>query len=96
LIVTGGARANGLSSAERQLAAWLREHHRRIPRIDSVCTGAFALGEAGLLDGRRATTHWQFRDQLRERFPKALVEHDDIFLRDGRIWTSAGITAASI
>lgn len=93
LVVTGGARSNGLSPAERRLAAWLREHHRRIPRIVSVCTGAFALGEAGLLDGRHATTHWQFRDELRERFPKAVVEHDDIFLRDGRIWTSAGITA---
>ena len=93
LVISGGARSNGLSTPEQRFAAWLREHHRRISRIVSVCTGAFALGEAGLLDGRRATTHWQFRAELRERFPRARVEHDDIFLRDGRIWTSAGITA---
>jgi transcriptional regulator GlxA family with amidase domain len=93
LVISGGARSNGLSMPEQRFAAWLREHHRRVSRIVSVCTGAFALGEAGLLDGRRATTHWQFRAELRERFPRARVEHDDIFLRDGRIWTSAGITA---
>ncbi|MGO4781277.1 DJ-1/PfpI family protein, partial [Lysobacter sp. 2RAB21] len=51
------------------------------------------LGEAGLLDRRLATTHWVYRDELRNRFPRARVESDDLFLRDGRIWTSAGITA---
>jgi len=64
-----------------------------VPRVVSICTGAFVLGEAGLLNGRRATTHWRYVDLLRTRFPKARVVDDDIFLRDGRVWTSAGITA---
>lgn len=93
LVVAGGGRSNGRSAPEQHLAAWLREHHRGVQRIVSVCAGAFVLGEAGLLDGRRATTHWRFREELRERFPTSVVTLDDIFLRDGRIWTSAGITA---
>ena len=92
LVVAGGAPTNGLSADEAKVARWLRDNHRAIGRIVSVCTGAFVLGEAGLLDGREATTHWQYRDDLR-RYPKARVARDDIFLRDGRIWTSAGITA---
>jgi transcriptional regulator GlxA family with amidase domain len=93
LVVAGAGLAKGFSAAERAAAAWLRRRHREITRIVSVCTGAFILGEAGLLDRRRATTHWQYRAELRQRFPKAEVSQDDIFLRDGRIWTSAGITA---
>ena len=62
-------------------------------RIASICTGAFALGEAGLLDGRRATTHWLFAKELQRRFPKASVEVDRIFIADGQVWTSAGMTA---
>jgi transcriptional regulator GlxA family with amidase domain len=93
LVVAGGAPTNGLSADEAKVARWLRDNHRGIGRIISVCTGAFVLGEAGLLDGREATTHWQYRQDLRRRFPKARIVRDDIFLRDGRIWTSAGITA---
>lgn len=93
LVIAGGAPTNGLSATEAKVARWLRDNHRSISRIVSVCTGAFVLGEAGLLDRRRATTHWQYRGELRRRFPKARVDRDDIFLRDGRIWTSAGITA---
>jgi transcriptional regulator GlxA family with amidase domain len=93
VVVAGGSPTNGLSPAEVKVATWLRANHRDITRIISVCTGAFVLGEAGLLDRRRATTHWLYREELRRRFPKAHVVHDDIFLRDGRIWTSAGITA---
>jgi transcriptional regulator GlxA family with amidase domain len=93
LVIAGGSPTNGLSAAEAKFARWLRDNNHSISRIVSVCTGAFVLGEAGLLDRRRATTHWQFRDELRRRFPKAHVADDDIFLRDGRIWTSAGITA---
>jgi transcriptional regulator GlxA family with amidase domain len=55
--------------------------------------GAFVLGEAGLLDGRRATTHWLYRDELKGRFPRARLDQDDLFVRDGRVWTSAGVTA---
>jgi len=93
LVVAGGDPAGTLPPSETVLAEWLRGRCRDVPRIVSVCTGAFVLGEAGLLDGRKATTHWRYRDDLRRRFPLARVTDDDIFLRDGRIWTSAGITA---
>jgi len=62
-------------------------------RIASICVGAFTLGEAGLLDGRRATTHWAYANLLQKRFPKARVEMDRIFIADGPVWTSAGMTA---
>ena len=63
-------------------------------RIAGVCTGAFTLAEAGLLDGRRATTHWAHARSLQKRFPKTIVEPDRIFIQDGPIWTSAGMTAS--
>lgn len=62
-------------------------------RLAAPCTGAFILAESGLLDGRRATTHWLFARQLRERFPSVRVEEDRIFIVDGSVWTSAGMTA---
>ncbi len=62
-------------------------------RIASICVGAFILGEAGLLDGRRATTHWLFAKELQQRYPKTRVEVDRIYIADGQIWTSAGMTA---
>lgn len=62
-------------------------------RVASTCTGAFILAEAGLLDGRRATTHWGFSRELQTRFPKVTVEEDRIFIVDGPVWTSAGATA---
>jgi transcriptional regulator GlxA family with amidase domain len=65
----------------------------RSTRITSVCTGAFALAAAGLLDGRRATTHWRHAAALARRFPKVSVEPDAIFVWDGRTYTSAGVTA---
>ncbi|WP_165651905.1 GlxA family transcriptional regulator [Burkholderia gladioli] len=63
-------------------------------RTAGLCTGAFVLGEAGLLDGRRATTHWAYADALQERCPRALIDADKIFIADWGIWTSAGLTAA--
>ncbi|ASY72223.1 AraC family transcriptional regulator [Sinorhizobium fredii USDA 205] len=63
-------------------------------RVAAPCTGAFVLAEAGLLDGRRATTHWAFARQLQERFPAVQVEEDRIFIVDGSVWTSAGMTAS--
>lgn len=65
----------------------------RARRIASVCTGAFLLAEAGLLDGRRATTHWSACAALARRYPAITVDEDPIFIRDGRVWTSAGVTA---
>jgi transcriptional regulator GlxA family with amidase domain len=62
-------------------------------RIASTCTGAFVLAEAGLLDGRRVTTHWRRARDLQARFPKVKVEEDRIFIIDGPVWTSAGMTA---
>ncbi len=72
-----------------------RRAHARGAWVLSVCSGAFLLGEAGLLDGRRATTHWRHTDELRERFPQALVDPDVLFVEDDRVITSAG-TAAGI
>ena len=93
VVIAGGATESPLPPSEARAAQWLRKHHRGIPTLIAICTGAFVLGEAGLLNRRRATTHWVYVDVLRRRFPKARVVDDDIFIRDGRIWTSAGITA---
>jgi len=62
-------------------------------RVSSICTGAFALGDAGLLDGRRVTTHWLFTDALKRHFPRIRLEKDRIFVNDGPIWTAAGNSA---
>lgn len=72
---------------------FLQRSHRETRRIASICVGAFILGEAGLLDGRRSTTHWLYGKELQTRFPKTHVEIDRIFVGDGHIWTSAGMTA---
>ena len=72
---------------------FLRRGLRRSRRVASTCTGAFVLAEAGLLDGRRATTHWHRARELQARFPKVKVEEDRIFITDGPVWTSAGMTA---
>lgn len=83
--------ASAYSSTDFQ--AWLRRRTPDARRYGSVCTGAFFLGAAGLLDGRRATTHWQHAAELAERFPAANVAPDQIYVEDGRLYTSAGITA---
>lgn len=73
--------------------AWLQTHSTLARRFGSVCTGAFLLGAAGLIDGRQVTTHWDYADALRERFPSAKVDADRIFIRDGALFTSAGVLA---
>ena len=92
LLVAGG---QGVTQAARDavLLRWLRRRAHGARRIGSVCIGAFVLGAAGLLDGRRVATHWQQCDELARRFPRARVEPDPIFVRDGALWTSAGVTA---
>jgi transcriptional regulator GlxA family with amidase domain len=85
--------AQAAQASQAHLVRWLRAHHRRIPRLVSICRGAFVLAEAGLLDGRRATTHWRFAGDLERRFPKVRVAASEIYVRDGKVWTSAGITA---
>jgi len=92
-IVAGGSPRTPLPDGEARLVPWLRRHHRRIPTVISICTGAFVLGEAGLLDGRRATTHWLYLAELRTRFPAAHVIDEGIFVRDEGVWTSGGLTA---
>ena len=75
------------------LLEFLRRSSASCRRVGSICTGAFILAEAGLLDGRRATTHWQYASDLRARYPRVRVEEDLIYIIDGSIWTSAGMTA---
>jgi transcriptional regulator GlxA family with amidase domain len=73
--------------------SWLRATAEKAARFGSVCTGAFILGRAGLLDGKEATTHWSDARRLAEEFPRARVLPDKIFIRDGRLFTSAGVTS---
>ena len=92
LVVAGGPGAESGEYDDAYLR-WVSDAARRSRRIASICTGAFILAAAGLLDGRRAVTHWNFCDRLAREFPKVNVLPDPIFLRDGAIYTSAGITA---
>ncbi len=92
LLVAGSAGVP--RSPGRQVIDWLTNTVPETRRYGSVCTGAFLLGEAGLLAGRRVTTHWQFASLLGERFPEAQVESDRVFVRDGAMITSAGSSAA--
>ena len=92
LLVAGGPGV-GAAAADAGLLAWLRARAEAARRVASVCTGAFLLAEAGLLDGRRATTHWAHCAALARRYPAIRVEPDPIFVRDGAVWSSAGVTA---
>lgn len=91
-IAAGGVGVNA-ACEDAELVAWLRDRARSARRTASVCSGAFLLGTAGLLDGRRAVTHWQRCEEFTLSFPKVRLEVDPIFVRDGDIWTSAGVTA---
>src|ERR1700744_2010068 len=90
-LVVGGATIPEPSSPG--LIAFMRDAPKRHRRIAAVCTGAFVLAEAGLLDGRRATTHWMHARELQRAYPKAQMDEDRIFINDGPIWTSASMTA---
>lgn len=92
LIVSGG---HGTTKAlkDKALLAFVEQAAARSRRIVSICTGAMILAELGLLDGRRASTHWWWCPILEQRYPQVQVERDAIFVRDGNIWTSAGVTA---
>jgi transcriptional regulator GlxA family with amidase domain len=92
IIFAGGDGTRALSS-DHPAVAWLRRAAPRARRVASVCTGALALAHAGLLDGRRATTHWAYCDALARGFPAVDVDPDPIYVRDGDVWTSAGVTA---
>lgn len=92
LIVAGGIGSRRVSS-DQELIDWISKASCKARRTASVCTGAFLLAAAGLLDGRRATTHWAAAGELSRRFPAVDVDPEPIFLRDGQVWTSAGVTA---
>ncbi|HEX2130385.1 MAG TPA: GlxA family transcriptional regulator [Actinophytocola sp.] len=91
LLVAGGP---GVSPALRdgELTGWLAGAVTRARRVGSVCSGALLLGEVGVLDGRRATTHWAAAAVLAQRYPSVTVEGDRLYVRDGHVWTSAGVT----
>src|SRR5262249_30161307 len=86
----------GLSSRsvrDAALSAWLQKMAGEVHRLGAVCVGSFLLAEAGLLDGRRATTHWKFGRELAKKYPGVRVEHDPLWIEDGNIYTCAGISA---
>ncbi|MFE7901117.1 GlxA family transcriptional regulator [Streptomyces sp. NPDC057424] len=90
LLVPGGT---GSLRPDPRLVAWVREHGPRAGRLVSVCTGAAVLAGAGLLDGRRATTHWAYCERLAREHPAVEIDPDPVYVRDGHIATSAGVTA---
>jgi transcriptional regulator GlxA family with amidase domain len=92
LLVAGGS---GVEKAgcDQELVLWLRKTAQRVRRIGSICTGAFVLASAGLLDGKRAATHWKWAAELAQRFRQTTVDPDPIYIRDGNTYTTAGVTA---
>jgi transcriptional regulator GlxA family with amidase domain len=91
LVIPGGLYDSAIN--DPLLLAWIQAMSLRVRRLASVCTGAFLLAESGLLDGRRATTHWNYCNQLARDYPSVTVEPDKIFIRDNFIFTSGGITS---
>jgi len=81
------------TTRDAALSAWLKEMAPEVRRLGAVCVGAFLLAEAGLLNDRRATTHWRFGREMARRYPRVRVEHDPLWVKDGSIYTSAGISA---
>jgi transcriptional regulator GlxA family with amidase domain len=92
ILVAGGEGARR-AGPDDEAVAWLRRAAPRARRVGSVCTGAFALGSAGLLDGRRAATHWASAANLAARYPQVEVDPEAIYVQDGDVWSSAGVTA---
>jgi transcriptional regulator GlxA family with amidase domain len=92
LVIAGGPGAES-GTYDANFIAWIAKIARRARRIASICTGAFLLAEAGLLDGKQCVTHWNFCDRLAREYPKAIVRPEPIYLRDGSLYTSAGISA---
>ncbi|MEP7043556.1 MAG: helix-turn-helix domain-containing protein [Dokdonella sp.] len=94
-LIAGAISALDMAPASPAAVAFVREASRTTRRIAAICTGAFLLADAGLLDGRRATTHWYHADAFKQRFPHIRMEVDRIYINDGPIWTSAGMTAGT-
>jgi len=92
LVIAGGSGVRAAAS-DASLVDWVRRRAGAARRVASVCTGAFLLSATGVLDGRRATTHWSVCADLAREYPAVRVEPDPIFINDGPVWTSAGVTA---
>lgn len=92
-VLVSGGDGSRIAAVDPRTRAWLISASAAARRTASVCSGAYLLAEAGLLDGRRATTHWQRGEDFARRYPQVRVEPDRIFIKDGPVWTSAGITA---
>jgi transcriptional regulator GlxA family with amidase domain len=92
LLVAGGPGVEA-AAADPALVDWVRQHATKARRVASVCTGAYLLAASGVLDGRRVATHWSVCKEFARRYPAVRVEPDPIFVRDGSVWTSAGVTA---
>ncbi|KIZ45315.1 MULTISPECIES: GlxA family transcriptional regulator [Rhodopseudomonas] len=92
LLIAGGPGVHA-AAADAVVVDWVRNRATTARRTASVCSGAFVLAAAGVLDGRRATSHWAHCAELARRFPNIRVEADPIFINDGAVWTSAGVTA---
>ncbi|WP_443113828.1 GlxA family transcriptional regulator [Herbaspirillum seropedicae] len=92
-LISPGGSSDDQFPLDAALVAWIRRRAQAAVRICSVCTGAFHLAEAGVLDGLRVTTHWDWAQELQRRYPALQVDADPIYIRQGRIWTSAGVTA---
>jgi transcriptional regulator GlxA family with amidase domain len=92
LMIAGGVGVDALRE-NAALKRWIRRQATQVRRLASICTGAFLMAEAGLLEGRRATTHWHHCDTMARDFPRVRVEPDTLFVREGSLYTSAGVTA---
>jgi len=92
IVVPGSPFIDAVLAQNGETVDWVRSHARSVRRTASICTGAFLLAQAGLLDGKRVATHWSKCDVLQQRFPTLSVDAQAIFVQDGNIWTSAGVT----
>src|SRR6202021_1282622 len=92
LVLPGGGQARSARN-DPELVAWIKAVAPGCRRVATVCTGAFLAAHAGLLDGRRVTTHWAQAGRLASEFPLLDVDPDPLYIQDGKYWTSAGVTA---
>jgi transcriptional regulator GlxA family with amidase domain len=92
-IIVGARDIQAALDQDAAIIDWVRENWPRIGRLAALCSGAFFLAAAGILDGKRATTHWAVAQQLQSEFPRVVVDADAIFIREANLWTSAGVTA---
>lgn len=93
VVVAGASPMEPMPEDHAPLVPWLRRYHARIKTLVSICTGAFTLAAAGVLDGRRATTHWMYLESLRRRYPNVRAVDEGVYVHDRGVWTSAGLTA---